>query len=103
MARSALLARLLGGADAEGQDQEQAHRPEQDEDGENRGPAHQVRTISTATTGFLPVQSAAQRRTARRTASGSLSSLPLFLRTASAAASHASSRKAARSCSTGMP
>ena len=36
----------------------------------------QTRTISTLTTGFLPVQSVAQRRTARRTASRSLSSLP---------------------------
>ena len=40
----------------------------------------QTPTTSTLTTGFLPVQSVAQRRTARRTASRSLSSLALALR-----------------------
>jgi len=35
MAGLALEAHLLGGADAEGKDHEQADRPEQDEDGEH--------------------------------------------------------------------
>ena len=104
MAGLDLGAGFLGGAHAEGQDEEQADRPEQDVDGEDRGPAHQIRTIRTLTTGFLPVHSVAQRRTARRTASRSLSSsLPPFFATASAAASRASARKAARSSSTGTP
>ena len=72
MAGLDLRALLLAGADAERQDEEQADRPEQDIDGEDRGPAHQTRTISTLTTGFLPVHSVAQRRTARRTASREL-------------------------------
>src|SRR3546814_8060835 len=72
---------ILGAAAVKGQHEEGAENPEQDIDGERRGPFHrrvfslQISTISTSTIGFLPVQSVATRRTPRRLASRSASRL----------------------------
>src|SRR3546814_242699 len=102
MAGLHLMPLFLAGADAEGENQEEAQHQEQEIDGGDRAPLHrQTLTMRTSTTGFLPVQSVAQRRTARRMPSRSLDSLPLFFWAASAAASQASSRNASRSSSTG--
>src|SRR5438270_12488215 len=96
--------RFLVGPDAERQQHERAERENQEVDGNDRGEGHQATWSNmTSTSGFLPVQSVAQRRTARRTSSRSFSALPPARFAASAAAAQASSTKAARSSSTGTP
>src|SRR5437868_13458951 len=60
---------FLVGADAERQEQECAEGEEQEIDGDDRGEGHQATWSSmTSTSGFLPDQSVAQRRPAKRTA-----------------------------------
>src|SRR3954469_10299839 len=66
---------FLVGPDAERQQHEGAEGEEQEVDRDDRRQRHQATWSNmTSTSGFLPVQSVAQRRTASRTASRILSS-----------------------------
>src|SRR5437763_3316702 len=113
MRRAFGLARHLGcpsflvGLHPERQQHERAEGEEQEIDRDNRRERHGAgyraswRSI-TSTSGFLPVHSVAQRRTASRTASRIFSSSPPGLK-ARVAASVASAIKSSRSSSTGTP
>src|SRR4051794_31131429 len=94
---------LLGRFHPEGQQDEGTSGKEQQIDRDDGGNLHAATcSSSTSTSGFLPVHSVAQRRTARRTDSRRRSSSTPGLK-ARVAASVASAMKSSRSSSTGIP
>src|SRR4029079_10962339 len=103
LARHLLPANFLGRFHPERQQGEGGEGEEQDIDRDDRGEFHAATCSSmTSTSGFLPVHSVAQRRTASRTASRVRSSSVPGLK-ARVAASVASAMKSSRSSSTGTP